>query len=76
MLGIMKKQRGVAGPAPTEDRRCLAAGADMHPLILPLGLDEILVVEEKRQIIEYQLKEQLYNEPRPPASGGQVRRIG
>lgn len=25
------------------------------------GLDEILVVEEKRQIIEYQLKEQLYN---------------
>ncbi|MES1162305.1 MAG: indolepyruvate ferredoxin oxidoreductase family protein, partial [Rhizobacter sp.] len=27
------------------------------------GLDEILVVEEKRQIIEYQLKEQLYNAP-------------
>lgn len=26
-----------------------------------LGLDEILVVEEKRQVIEYQLKEQLYN---------------
>ncbi|WP_137939820.1 indolepyruvate ferredoxin oxidoreductase family protein [Chitinivorax sp. B] len=25
------------------------------------GLDEILVVEEKRQVIEYQLKEQLYN---------------
>ncbi|KMJ52732.1 indolepyruvate ferredoxin oxidoreductase [Vogesella sp. EB] len=25
------------------------------------GLDEILVIEEKRQIIEYQLKEQLYN---------------
>ena len=25
------------------------------------GLDEILVVEEKRQIVEYQLKEQLYN---------------
>jgi indolepyruvate ferredoxin oxidoreductase len=26
-----------------------------------LGLDEILVVEEKRQLIEYQMKEQLYN---------------
>jgi len=25
------------------------------------GLDEILVIEEKRQIVEYQLKEQLYN---------------
>ncbi|MGZ3185141.1 MAG: indolepyruvate ferredoxin oxidoreductase family protein, partial [Telluria sp.] len=25
------------------------------------GLDEILVVEEKRQLVEYQLKEQLYN---------------
>src|SRR5512134_778532 len=25
------------------------------------GLDEILVVEEKRQLLEYQLKEQLYN---------------
>jgi indolepyruvate ferredoxin oxidoreductase len=27
------------------------------------GLDEILVVEEKRQVIEYQIKEQLYNAP-------------
>ena len=27
------------------------------------GLDEVLVVEEKRQLIEYQLKEQLYNWP-------------
>jgi indolepyruvate ferredoxin oxidoreductase len=34
------------------------------------GLDEILVVEEKRQIIEYQLKEQLYNSP--PASRPRV----
>ena len=25
------------------------------------GLAEILVVEEKRQIVEYQIKEQLYN---------------
>lgn len=27
------------------------------------GLDEILVIEEKRQIIEYQIKEQLYHAP-------------
>lgn len=27
------------------------------------GLDEILVVEEKRQVLEYQIKEHLYNEP-------------
>jgi TPP-dependent indolepyruvate ferredoxin oxidoreductase alpha subunit len=27
------------------------------------GLDEILVVEEKRQILEYALKEELYNLP-------------
>jgi len=25
------------------------------------GLEEILVVEEKRQVIEYQIKEELYN---------------
>lgn len=30
------------------------------------GLDEILVVEEKRQVIEYQVKEHLYNEPNRP----------
>ncbi len=38
------------------------------------GLDEILVVEEKRQLLEYQLKEELYNwrrgqPPAVPASG-------
>ncbi len=36
------------------------------------GLDEILVVEEKRQLIEYQLKEQLYNwrdDVRPRVTG-------
>ncbi|MFP3648966.1 hypothetical protein, partial [Paraburkholderia sp. SIMBA_054] len=27
------------------------------------GLDEILVVEEKRQILEYAIKEELYNWP-------------
>ena len=36
------------------------------------GLEEILVVEEKRQVIEYQLKEQLYNwreDVRPRVTG-------
>lgn len=31
----------------------------MHAILT--GLDEILVVEEKRQILEYALKEELYN---------------
>ena len=40
------------------------------------GLQEILVVEEKRQVIEYQLKEELYNWRRRCAAerAGQVRR--
>ena len=40
------------------------------------GLEEILVVEEKRQIVEYQMKEQLYNwrDDVRPARGRQVRR--
>ena len=42
------------------------------------GLDEILVVEEKRQILEYAIKEELYNWPRCAASARvrQVRRKG
>ena len=37
-----------------------AAGRHHHARSSP-GLQEILVVEEKRQVIEYQLKEELYN---------------
>ena len=42
------------------------------------GLTEILVVEEKRQIVEYQIKEQLYNwrDDVRPACRRQVRRKG
>ena len=42
------------------------------------GLEEILVVEEKRQHLEYQLKEELYNwsEAVRPARHRQVRREG
>ncbi|WP_235971868.1 indolepyruvate ferredoxin oxidoreductase family protein [Azohydromonas caseinilytica] len=51
-LGLRLLKIGVSWPLEPE---CIREFAD--------GLDEILVVEEKRQIIEYQLKEQLYNAP-------------
>ncbi len=62
MLGISVEMAQALGlrllkigmPWPLEPQ-CIREFAD--------GLDEILVVEEKRQVIEYQLKEQLYNAP-------------
>ena len=56
-----------------DDDTCRALGLRLHKVnvVWPLeatitrdfaqGLQEILVVEEKRQVIEYQLKEELYN---------------
>ncbi|CAD5374986.1 Indolepyruvate ferredoxin oxidoreductase, alpha and beta subunits [Rubrivivax sp. A210] len=56
-----------------DDDTCRAIGLRLHKVnvVWPLeatitrdfaqGLQEILVVEEKRQVIEYQLKEELYN---------------
>ncbi len=56
-----------------DDDECRAIGIRLHKVgvVWPLeatitrefatGLQEILVVEEKRQVIEYQLKEELYN---------------
>ncbi|MBA4175584.1 MAG: indolepyruvate ferredoxin oxidoreductase [Leptothrix sp. (in: Bacteria)] len=56
-----------------DDAACRALGVRLHKVnvVWPLdatitrsfaqGLQEILVVEEKRQVIEYQLKEELYN---------------
>ena len=56
-----------------DDDTCRALGVRVHKVgvVWPLeatttrefarGLQEILVVEEKRQVIEYQLKEELYN---------------
>ncbi|WP_348756097.1 indolepyruvate ferredoxin oxidoreductase family protein [uncultured Aquincola sp.] len=56
-----------------DDDACRALGVRLHKVnvVWPLeatitrdfaqGLQEILVVEEKRQVIEYQLKEELYN---------------
>jgi indolepyruvate ferredoxin oxidoreductase len=56
-----------------DDTRCQQLGIRLHKVavVWPLeaqstrefatGLREILVVEEKRQVIEYQLKEELYN---------------
>jgi indolepyruvate ferredoxin oxidoreductase len=80
-----------------DDDTCRALGIRLHKVnvVWPLeatitrefaeGLAEILVVEEKRQVIEYQLKEELYNwkpnvrpnvlgkfdEPEGDASGGE-----
>ncbi len=56
-----------------DDATCRAIGVRLHKVnvVWPLeatitrdfaqGLQEILVVEEKRQVIEYQIKEELYN---------------
>ena len=49
-LGIRLHKVGVVWPLEAQTTREFAA-----------GLREILVVEEKRQVIEYQLKEELYN---------------
>eukprot|EP01031_Cornospumella_fuschlensis_P000886 gene886-1114_t len=49
-LGVRVYKPGLTYPL---ERTRLAAFAE--------GLQEILVVEEKRQVIEYQLKEELYN---------------
>jgi indolepyruvate ferredoxin oxidoreductase len=56
-----------------DERECAELGIRLFKVAMPWplepegvrhfaeGLEEILVVEEKRQIVEYQLKEQLYN---------------
>jgi indolepyruvate ferredoxin oxidoreductase len=56
-----------------DERECAQMGIRVYKVAMPWplepegvrhfaeGLEEILVVEEKRQIVEYQLKEQLYN---------------
>jgi len=51
-LGIRVHKVSVVWPLEAQTTRAFAT-----------GLQEILVVEEKRQIIEYQLKEELYNWP-------------
>ncbi len=49
-LGLRVMKVGCVWPLDAQDARQFA-----------LGLDEILVVEEKRQVLEYALKEELYN---------------
>jgi indolepyruvate ferredoxin oxidoreductase len=78
-----------------DERTCAAIGLRLYKcgMVWPLesqgiqefarGLQEILVVEEKRQMLEYQIKEELYNFPdgkrrvghaaRPVAAAGTLR---
>jgi indolepyruvate ferredoxin oxidoreductase len=94
--GLQRHAPG-AGDLGLDDDTCRQLGIRVHKVnvVWPLeatitrelrqGLQEILVVEEKRQVIEYQLKEELYNwradvrpnvlgkfdEPEGDASGGE-----
>ncbi len=63
-----------SGHPRAQGERGVAAGNHPSPATLHAGLREILVVEEKRQIIEYQVKEELYNwrDDVRPNGGGQV----
>ena len=64
-LGVRLLKIGVTWPL---EPQCIVEFAE--------GLDEILVVEEKRQVIEYQIKEHLYNEPSRPRVVGKYDEAG
>ncbi len=64
-LGIRLLKIGVVWPL---EPQCIVEFAH--------GLDEILVVEEKRQVLEYQIKEHLYNEPHRPRVVGKYDESG
>jgi indolepyruvate ferredoxin oxidoreductase len=65
--------RQALGDLGLDERKCAELGVRVYKVGMPWplepegvrdfaqGLEEILVVEEKRQVVEYQLKEQLYN---------------
>ena len=64
-LGVRLLKLGVVWPL---EPQCIVEFAQ--------GLDEILVVEEKRQVLEYQIKEHLYNEPVRPRVVGKYDEAG
>ncbi|MCB6184660.1 indolepyruvate ferredoxin oxidoreductase family protein [Leeia sp. TBRC 13508] len=64
-MGIRLLKIGVSWPLEPE---CIQTFAE--------GLEEILVVEEKRQILEYQIKEHLYNAPNRPRVVGKYDETG
>jgi indolepyruvate ferredoxin oxidoreductase len=59
-LGLDDDTCRAIGHALAQGQRGVAAGSHHHARLCA-GLQEILVVEEKRQVIEYQIKEELYN---------------
>ena len=74
-LGIDEAHAAEIGIAVYKVGMVLAARADPAFAASPKGLDEMLVVEEKRGIIEDQFKEQRYTRPKTAAAGArQVRR--
>ena len=75
-LGIDDADAAEIGLSSLQGRRCPGRSNREGIRHFAEGLEEILVVEEKRAVIEYQLKEQLYNwrDRRAAAGHRQVRR--
>ena len=65
-LGIDEVSANELGLRALQGRHDLAARAAGHRASSPQGLDLILVIEEKRSLIETQVKEQLYDLPDRP----------
>jgi indolepyruvate ferredoxin oxidoreductase len=59
-LGITEEVAAKIGLAALQDRHALAAGAGRRAQFA-VGLEEIFIVEERREIVENQVKQELFN---------------